>query len=89
MAQFKNMSGEDLDLFALPGELEWFPVPADGMVTVPGEVQNADDADADHYLIGTGDAARAWPKSLWSLQSAAPHTASPTPPVAVATNKGA
>ena len=88
MAQLKNIGGYDLDLFALPGEIESFPVAADATVTVPGEVQNADDPSADHYLIGTGDAARAWPKSTWSLQSATSH-APPTASPAVTTGKGA
>lgn len=88
MAQLKNIGGYDLDLFALPGEIESFPVAADAMVTVPGEVQNGDDANADHYLIGVGDAARAWPKTMWSLQSATSHTTPTSKPV-VAADKGA
>lgn len=67
MARLKNISGNPIDLFAQAGEADSYLVGADEVVTVPGDVTNGDDADADHYVVGDGDAARLWPKTAWLL----------------------
>lgn len=67
MARFKNVGGADVDLFAPGGAYGGYTVEADSIVEVPGEVTNADDRDADHYLVGSGDEARAWPKATWRV----------------------
>lgn len=72
MARLKNISGNHVDLFAQAGEADSYAVDADAVVTVPGDVANSDDEDADFYEIGTGDQMRHWPKSAWSLVTDSP-----------------
>lgn len=65
MARFKNVSGEELLLFARGGQADSLPVPPDGVVDVPGEVT----AElADGVVVGDGADARAWPSALWQLE---------------------
>lgn len=68
MARFKNVSGNDLSLFAEPGEANSYLVAVDEIVTLPGECTNADDKDADAYtIVGPDGTTKMMSKAAWSL----------------------
>ena len=60
MAKFRNISGDDRNL----GRIDGLPVKAGDVAVVPGEVT---EELPDAYIVGTGEAARAWPKETWQL----------------------
>ncbi|UBU10034.1 hypothetical protein [Nonomuraea gerenzanensis] len=60
MARFRNISGEDRHVGRVDG-----PVVAAGEV-VPVDEDVTGQSD-DAYIVGSGDEARAWPKSTWEL----------------------
>lgn len=64
MAKFVNL-GDDVEHYFPAGHGDSLPVLAGQLVDV-GDA-NVEEQD-DCYVVGTGDAARAWPKSRWELQ---------------------
>ncbi|MET7479535.1 hypothetical protein ABZT17_34950 [Streptomyces sp. NPDC005648] len=60
--------GEAVHLYAPPGEPNSLPVDAGQIITVPGPLEEIDDA----YVCGEGDAKRAFPKSRWVAEQPPP-----------------
>lgn len=59
--------GEAVHLYAPPGSPNSLPVDEGQIITVPGPVEEIDDA----WVCGEGDARRAYPKSQWALEAPA------------------
>lgn len=73
--RLRNM-GEAVHLYAPPGEPNSLPVDEGQVVTVGGPLTETDDA----WICGEEDAARAFPKSRWSVvEDAAPAKSSRKP----------
>ncbi len=75
MAKFVN-NGPDTDHYFPGGHPESLHV-KNGQVVDVGDV-DFDEQD-DCYIVGTGDDARAWPKSRWKLQGEKKKPAEKTP----------
>lgn len=76
MPKFKNISGDTLEVRGLRA-YDTTPVEAGKYAEVDGEVTAGLEDDADAYVVGEGDQARAWPKALWELD--APKKTQPKP----------
>lgn len=65
MPRFKSLSSDELSVFRPAGDYDAFPVGNDNPeIEVPGDV--AEETE-DAYIVGVGDEARAWSKTLWAL----------------------
>lgn len=62
----RNTSGEVLNLGSVDGRR----VDVDEVIHVEGDLDKNSPDDA--YVIGTGDAARAYPKSVWTAAGGSP-----------------
>jgi hypothetical protein len=69
----RNVSGEPLNLGRPDGRL----VDVDEVIHVEGDVSK--DSPDDAYVIGDGDDARAYPKSLWSNAGGSPNSTPDVP----------
>lgn len=65
MPRFRSLSSDELSVFRPDGEYDAFPVtPDEPEIEVPGDVTEETE---DAYIVGEGDEARAWSKTLWAL----------------------
>lgn len=62
--RLRNIGGEAVHLYAPPGSPNSLPVDDGQIVTVAGPLEETDDA----YILGEGDARRAFPKSRWAVE---------------------
>lgn len=62
--RLRNIGGEAVHLYAPPGSPNSLPVDGGQIITVPGPVEETDDA----YVCGEGDQRRAFPKSRWAVE---------------------
>jgi hypothetical protein len=62
--RFKNNTDDDLVLFGPTGHPDAYICPAGEIVEVRGDITDETD---DAFIVGSGDDARAWPKSLWRV----------------------
>lgn len=77
MPRFRSLSSETLDLFAPAGESDSFPVEGGAEVEVAGDVS---EETVDAYIVGEGENARAWSKTVWALVDTKPAAnAAPAP----------
>jgi hypothetical protein len=65
-SRFRNISGEDLYVNAPASHPDAHLVEAGEVLRVPGDYTEISDA----YVVGKGDSARAYPKSLWKAVEA-------------------
>ncbi len=72
MLRLRNISPNELDVFAPAGEADSMTVQPGQEISVNGDL--AAEQPSDAYQIGEDDAARAWPKSLWLLVTNTPVT---------------
>jgi len=67
--------GEAVHLYAPPDSPNSLPVDNAQVVTVAGPLEETDDA----YICGEGEAARAFPKSRWTVDKPSAKKAAPSP----------
>lgn len=62
--RFKNETDRDLVLFGQVGTPGAYNLEAGGTVEILDEITEETD---DAYIVGTGEDARSWPKTVWSV----------------------
>jgi hypothetical protein len=60
--RFKNDTDADLVLFGPTGHPDAFTCKSGDIVEIPGDITAETD---DAFIVGDGDDARAWPKTVW------------------------
>jgi hypothetical protein len=62
--RFKNDTDTDLVLFGPTGHPDAYICEAGAIVEIPGDITEETD---DAFVVGDGDDARTWAKSVWSV----------------------
>lgn len=70
MPDLVNIGPAAVDVYAPSGHPDSLHVEPGQTITVPGEL--AEQQPVDAIVIGSGDDARAWPRSQWDMKPAEP-----------------